>query len=84
MMLPRLKMISVKDFYWDQKPGKATRKWCPMGQGNVDFKKFWTMVKDAKFTGPVSVQVEYKPEEFGMKDFREAFARDLEFTRKFV
>ncbi len=60
LVLPRLKMIAVKDFYWK----KTTEGWrdmnCPLGQGMVDWKYFFKTVAQAGFQGPISLHIEYE------------------------
>jgi sugar phosphate isomerase/epimerase len=46
--LPRLKMVTVRDFKWDQPAGGArTAKPCPLGEGVVDFGKFFAALAKA-------------------------------------
>ena len=75
--LPRLKMVALKDFYWAKDGGKWKVQMCPMGEGMVDWQKVFAMLAQARFTGPLSLHVEYNP-----KDELSAIARDLEFVRK--
>jgi len=82
---PRLKMVAVKDFYWEKGPkGWAVRN-CPLGQGMVDWPKFLGMLAAAKFAGPVSLHVEYEPGGETEAEKREAMLaaaeRDLQFLR---
>ncbi len=77
MAAPRLKMVALKDFYWE----KAGRQWrmrmCPLGEGMVDWPRFFALLFEARFTGPISLHVEYDP-----PDELDAIARDLAFIRK--
>jgi sugar phosphate isomerase/epimerase len=60
LVLPRLKMIAVKDFYWEKTPSKGWRdENCPLGQGMVDWKYFFKTVAQAGFQGPISLHIEY-------------------------
>lgn len=61
LVAPRLKMIAVKDFYWE----KSTRKgWqtknCPLGEGMVDWKYYFKALARSGFHGPVSLHLEYE------------------------
>ena len=60
---PRLKMVSVKDFNWK----KTAKGWevavCPLGEGKVDVKEFFRILAATNFQGPVSLHIEYEPEE---------------------
>jgi L-ribulose-5-phosphate 3-epimerase len=85
LALPRMKMISVKDAFWEKGPkGWAVRN-CPMGEGMVDWPWFAAAIAPA-FAGPVSVHLEYKidgatPEEL-RRNTMSAGKRDLEFTKR--
>jgi sugar phosphate isomerase/epimerase len=56
---PRIKMIAVKDSYWE----KSSQGWrqvnCPLGQGMVDWKAYFKALKQADFHGPISLHLEY-------------------------
>ena len=78
MVLPRLKMVALKDFYWAKgADGKWKVQWCPMGQGMVNWPAMFKAFAEAKFTGPLTLHVEYDP-----KDELAAIAADFEFTKK--
>lgn len=79
LVLPRLKMVALKDFYWEKQGGRWRVKWCPMGEGMVDWAKVFAAFAAARFTGPISLHVEYDP-----PDEQAAIARDLEFIKKQV
>ncbi|MDB6028128.1 MAG: Xylose isomerase-like barrel [Verrucomicrobiales bacterium] len=71
--------VCVKDFVWDQ--GKV--KNVPLGEGVVD-KKFFTMLKETKFDGPVSVHVEYLEHSKDKNAIGEAFRKDLVTTKSWL
>jgi sugar phosphate isomerase/epimerase len=77
LALARLKMAALKDFYWEKAGGRWSMKMCPMGQGMVDWPAFFGALAAAKFTGPLSLHMEYE-----IKDELSAMARDLEFVRR--
>ena len=77
--LTNLKMVAIKDFYWAKKNGKWTMTMCPLGEGMVDWKKFFAMLAAANFTGPISLHMEYDA-----KDEHAAIASDLAFMKKQV
>ena len=79
MAMPRLKMVAVKDFYWNKSGGKWELTWCPLGEGMVNWPEFFRGLAAANFSGPISLHVEYEP-----KDELAAIARDLEFMKKQV
>lgn len=68
----------VKDFVWDQNKVKDV----PLGAGRVD-KKIMTLLKEAKFNGPVSLHVEYG-EGIGKQALRAAFRKDFDTLRGWI
>src|SRR5215470_2979904 len=59
LIAPRIKMIAVKDSYWE----KTSKGWrqvnCPLGHGMVDWKAYFKALRDANFRGPISLHLEY-------------------------
>ncbi|WP_114936808.1 sugar phosphate isomerase/epimerase family protein [Mucilaginibacter endophyticus] len=53
------KTINVKDFYWEKKADKWQVKSVPLGEGMVDFKKYFGLLKQYKINGPMSLHCEY-------------------------
>ena len=51
LALPRLKAVTLQDFYWKKDADAWKMQRCPLGEGMVDWQKFFTL-SDAKFTGP--------------------------------
>ena len=68
---PRLKCVTARD------AAAGQLKPCPLGEGIVDWPRLADLVKQAKFTGPISLRIEYQP-----KDELQAIRRDLEFLKK--
>ena len=56
LMKPHLGAVSVKDFRWSDRKSQHA----PLGKGDVD-PKFFPMLRQTDFAGPVSVHVEYLP-----------------------
>jgi L-ribulose-5-phosphate 3-epimerase len=77
--LPRLRAVSLQDFYWAKEGSQWTVRKCPLGEGMVDWGKFFGILAAAKFVGPLSIAMEYAP-----KDEPGAMSKDLEFARKHV
>lgn len=83
LVAPRLLMIAVKDFYWE----KTAKGWrvqnCPLGEGMVDWKRYFAMLAKAQFHGPISLHLEYEipgtTPEAEEENTIAATARDLEF-----
>ncbi len=68
--LPRLRAVALKDF-------TAKGVACPMGQGIMDWPRFFGILASAKFFGPLSLRMEYAP-----KDMIGAVTKDHAFARK--
>lgn len=57
---PYLRGIAVKDFLWEKNARFEWRpEWKPLGQGMVNFSKFFSMVSNASFDGPLQLHFEY-------------------------
>jgi hypothetical protein len=76
LVLPRIKAISLQDFYWLKDGAGWRMQKCPLGEGMVDWQKFFRMLAAARFVGPISIHTEYQPQ-----DQTGAMAKDLEFAR---
>jgi sugar phosphate isomerase/epimerase len=80
LALPRLKMVTARDFLWSK---DATGVWkmtpCPLGEGMVDWPRFFAVLARARFAGPISIQIDYQP-----KDELAAIRHDVDFVRKQV
>jgi len=57
---PYLRGIAVKDFLWGQDAkGNWKPQWKPLGEGMVQFPKFFAMVAESGFSGPLQLHFEY-------------------------
>jgi L-ribulose-5-phosphate 3-epimerase len=83
LVAPRLKMVAVKDCVWE----KAAEGWrienCPLGEGLVDWGWVGTALREARFSGPISIHLEYTTPA-GTRHTVEAVSRDLAFARRFL
>ena len=79
LALPRLKMVTVRDFYWSKEGGAWKRVSCPLGEGMVDWPRLFSTLARSRFLGPISVTVDYEP-----ADRIAAVKRDVAFVRKQV
>ncbi len=62
MAAAHLRMIAIKDFYWEKGPdGRGRVIDCPVGEGMVDWKGFAAEMRKARFSGPISLHIEYEP-----------------------
>lgn len=88
---PFIKSIVIKDFKW----GKVDGKWkpinTPLGEGMVDFERYFTLLKKYKINVPVSLHLEYElgGAEHGAteitidkKEVFEQMKKDLTFLRE--
>jgi len=53
------KTINIKDFYWEKKGDKWQVKSIPLGEGMVDFKKYFGLLKQYHINSPMSLHCEY-------------------------
>jgi len=88
LVLPRLKMVALKDCLWQKGAKGWTIENCPLGDGMVDWSWFSTALGGARFAGPISVHLEYdipgsSPEERTRRTL-EAAKRDLAFARRML
>jgi sugar phosphate isomerase/epimerase len=56
---PYIRSIDIKDFQWSKKNGKWSSETVPLGEGMVDFKRYFGLLKQYNISGPVSVHYEY-------------------------
>jgi sugar phosphate isomerase/epimerase len=77
LAMPRLKAVTVKDFYWSKEGGSWKAIPCPLGEGMVDWRTFFATLAKARYTGPITIEMKYQP-----KDDLTAIRKDLEFVRK--
>lgn len=60
LMLPFMRGIAVKDFYWEKDPKRGwTTRWCGLGQGMVKFNEFFRLIDAGGFSGPLQLHMEY-------------------------
>ncbi|WP_400078737.1 sugar phosphate isomerase/epimerase family protein [Winogradskyella sp. R77965] len=58
-ILPFINSIVIKDFKWGVVDGKWKPMHVPLGEGMVDFKRYFSLLKTYKINVPVSLHVEY-------------------------
>ena len=59
LISPFIRTLDIKDFQWSKKDGKWSSESVPLGEGMVDFKKYFGLLKQLRMSGPVSVHYEY-------------------------
>lgn len=77
LALPRLKAIALQDAIWTKSGGAPRLQPCPLGEGMVDWPRFFRILAEAKFTGPATIHLEYSA-----KDELSAMKKDLDFARR--
>ncbi|HKH63760.1 MAG TPA: sugar phosphate isomerase/epimerase family protein [Flavitalea sp.] len=56
---PHIKTLAIKDFNWEKKNGKWDIQDTPIGEGMVDFKTYFKLLKQYQINVPVSLHLEY-------------------------
>ena len=88
---PRIKSIVLKDFRWEKRDGKWDTINIPLGEGMVDFKKYFGLLKKYQIKVPVSMHFEFPmggaehgDREISIEPSRvfNIMRKDLEFARK--
>jgi sugar phosphate isomerase/epimerase len=59
LIQPQIKTIAIKDFKWENKNGEWVAENTPIGEGMVDFKTYFKLLKQYKVNVPVSLHLEY-------------------------
>lgn len=60
LIRPHIKTIVIKDFYWEKNnAGKWAVKSVPLGEGMVDFKTYFKLLKDFRIDVPICLHLEY-------------------------
>jgi len=59
LIRPRIQSIVLKDFRWEGKGSGTKLLNTPLGEGMVDFKKYFRLLKEYKIEVPISMHFEY-------------------------
>lgn len=59
LLSPFIRSTVIKDFRWEKKDGKWKDVHVPLGEGMVDFKQYFKLVKSLNIGGPISLHFEY-------------------------
>lgn len=76
LLSPWIRCTDIKDFKWKQDGRRWVVDNVPLGEGMVEFDRYFALVKQLGITGPMSVHFEYPPFE------RTKHGPDLEERRK--
>lgn len=90
VLRPYINCFDIKDFIWAKKDGQWRHELVPLGEGMVDFKTYFSLLKKYQLSGPMSIHYEYPlgGAEHGKKDLTSsrdktliAMKRDLDTLR---
>jgi L-ribulose-5-phosphate 3-epimerase len=93
LISPWIRSIDIKDFKWIEKDGKAVSGSVPLGEGMVDFTRYFSMLKELNIRVPVSLHCEYPlggaesgANQITMKeeDVISAMKKDLSLLKKYL
>ena len=59
LVQPQIKTLAIKDFIWDKKNGEWNTENIPVGEGMVDFKTYFRLLKQYHVNAPVTLHMEY-------------------------
>jgi sugar phosphate isomerase/epimerase len=60
LVLGHTRGTAVKDFYWEKNQrGEWRPRWCPLGEGMVDWPRYFEMLKAATTPMPLQLHLEY-------------------------
>jgi len=59
LISPFVRTIDIKDFKWIERDGKTRSEAVPLGNGMVDFRRFFRLLKEANLQIPISLHYEY-------------------------
>ena len=59
LIAPHIKVITLKDFKWVNNNGVSSIEQTPLGEGMVDFKSYFSLLKQYKVDVPVTLHMEY-------------------------
>lgn len=59
LIQPDIKILAIKDFVWAKKNGAYVVENVPLGEGMVDFKAYFALLKEYNINVPVSLHYEY-------------------------
>lgn len=86
LIAPSMRGVALKDFYWEKtRQGVWQPRWCPIGEGMVNFAEFFEFLRASRFFGPIQLHFEY-PEMGGANDGKRSLtisrAQFIEMTRR--
>ena len=90
LIKPFINTLVIKDFKWEKVNNKWKPVYTPLGEGMVDFKKYFSLLKKNNINVPISLHVEYDlggAEHGGIPTMKNAeifkkIKKDVDFIRK--
>jgi sugar phosphate isomerase/epimerase len=61
LVAPYVRTTDIKDFHWAKDGDRWVPRTVPLGEGMVDFRQYFELVKELGISGPISVHYEYAP-----------------------
>jgi L-ribulose-5-phosphate 3-epimerase len=59
LIQPHIKILAIKDFVWEKRNGGYVVQNVPLGEGMVDFKTYFALLREYNINVPVSLHYEY-------------------------
>jgi len=93
LLKDRIRITAVKDFRWTEEEGRWKPENAPLGEGMVDFKRYYRLIKQYGVTGPISLHFEYemggaehgrKEMNFSQEQIVACMKRDVQILRGFL
>lgn len=91
LIQPHIKILAIKDFVWEKRNGGYAVQNVPLGEGMVDFKSYFALLKQYNINVPISLHFEYPlgGAEHGAFDIKvdkkvvfDAMRKDLKWLRE--
>jgi len=60
LLQKHIQCMDIKDFYWKKDGDNWKHQLVPLGEGMVDFDKYFKLVKQYNISGPMSIHFEYQ------------------------
>lgn len=82
----RVAMVALKDYVWEKSSRGWQTRWCPLGEGMVNWPEVFAMLVKVPLPGPISIHIEYDPggstRVERIDNSLAAAERDIAFVRK--
>ena len=81
LLKPWIGTLDVKDFYWKKTNGKWEDETTLLGEGMIDFKKYFALLKENNMHGPFSLHCEYLTDKDDLHSKAAKMKKDLTTLR---